>query len=285
MDQNNWDDLRFVLAVADCGSVSAAARQMGVNHATVLRRVAGFEARNGGAVFARSAHGYTLLADRTRVIEAAREVANAMNSVERLMQGAQAPLRGVVRVSTTDSFCQVVLPPLAARLNAQSTQLRIDLMSNNSHVDFARMQADISVRPAKTLTDEMRGEVAAHLRFATYCGPSNATAWLGLTGPLARSAPAEWIANKIDPENISGASDSFLVLAEMAAQGMGTAILPCVVGDRDNRLKRHKTDFAALDVPIWVASHIDLLDVPRLRLVRTKIITYLAKMQPALWGE
>ncbi|MBS0563422.1 MAG: LysR family transcriptional regulator, partial [Proteobacteria bacterium] len=70
----NWDDLRFVLAVIQEGSVSAAARVIGVNHATVLRRVAAFEAAHGLALFDKTARGYRIPPDRAQVIEAARDV-------------------------------------------------------------------------------------------------------------------------------------------------------------------------------------------------------------------
>jgi len=285
MHNVNWDDLRFVLAVAEMGTVSAAARNLGVNHATVLRRIMAFEDRNGGPVFERSPQGYTLLPDRVRVIEAAREVENAVHTVDRLMQGGKAPLRGIVRVSSTDTLCSYVLPSLVAALAEQSTELRIDLMSSNSHLDFSRLQADVSVRPAVALADDLRGTIGAHIRFGTYCADVTAQTWLGLSGPLVRSGPAEWMAKNIEPEQIAASSDSFLILREMAAAGMGIAVLPRFVGDTDPRLIRCMTDLPVTDVPIWVASHADLADVPRLRAVRNRICEHLSGMAPALLGE
>ncbi len=60
MHSDNWDDLRYVLAVAETGSVSGAARRLGVNHATVLRHVAAYEARHGIELFDKSARGYAV---------------------------------------------------------------------------------------------------------------------------------------------------------------------------------------------------------------------------------
>ena len=87
-------------------SISAASRVLNVNHATVLRRVAAFEQECGGPVFQKTATGYRVLPDRATVIEAAREVENAVVSVERLMHGGRAAMRGLVRVSSTDSLSQ-----------------------------------------------------------------------------------------------------------------------------------------------------------------------------------
>ena len=93
----NWDDLRFILAVAETGSVSAAARKLGVNHATVLRRVSAYEERQGIDIFDKTSRGYRVIEDRLRVITAAREVENAIQAVDRAVQGTQAPLQGKVK--------------------------------------------------------------------------------------------------------------------------------------------------------------------------------------------
>lgn len=282
MHNPNWDNLRYVLTVADQGSVSAASRILGVNHATVLRRVAAFESEHGGAIFERSAQGYRVLPDRERVIEAAREVENAMFSVERLMHGARAPLRGLVRVSSTDSICQHLLPPLVARLQAASSELHIDLMSSNGHLDFSRLQADISVRPAIRLPDEMSGETRSDLAFAAYSAPGAAQTWLGLTGPLAQSVPAKWMDANLPPEQIKGGADSFLVLREMALLGMGITVLPVFLGSIAPGLSRLPGVMPAMSVPVWVATHVELRDVPRIRIVGAQILTYLASQADLL---
>jgi DNA-binding transcriptional LysR family regulator len=285
MHSSNWDNLRYVLAVAKEGTVSAAARGLGVNHATVLRRVAAFERDHGGAVFERTATGYRVLPARARVIEAAREVENGVLSVERLMHGAVAPLRGVVRVSSTDSFCQVLLPPLVARLHAESTELQVNLLSANVHVDFARMQADISVRPALALPDDMTGESRAKLVFQAYRTPDAPDCWLSLTGPLARSAPAQWMETQVPPDRITTGSDSFLVLRELALLGLGIAILPIFIGENTPGLVRNTDVMPTLSVPIWVGTHSDLRDVPRIRIVRERILSYLADRIHMLEGR
>lgn len=284
MHNGNWDNLRFVLMVADQGSVSAAARLLGVNHATVLRRVAAFERDHGGAVFEKTASGYRVLPDRATVIDAAREVENAILSVERLMHGTRAPLRGQVRVSSTDSLCQIVLPPLVAQLQTVSSELQIDLMSSNSHLDFSRLQADISVRPAARLPEDMTGETSANLAFRPYAAMDAREGWLGLSGPLARSLPAAWMAANVAPENVVASADSFLVLRQMALAGMGLAVLPVFLGDGVPGLVWRRDAMPATSVPIWVATHAELRDVPRIRIVREQILAYLAERSGFLGG-
>lgn len=273
MHKDNWDDLRFVLAVAETGSVSAAARALEVNHATVLRRVAAFEARNGLQVFERAATGYAVPRDRARLIEAAREAEAAHLAVTRLAAGARAPLTGAVRVTSTDTFCLAVLPAALARLRSEAPDLRVDLLCSNAHADLARIEAEIAVRPAPTLPEELVGERVAELGFAVYAPASEpeATRWLGLSGPLARSRAAAWMKAEVDPAEIAGAADSFVVLREMVAAGQGRALLPCLLGDGDARLARRSAPMPDIAVPVWVASHADLADAPRLSAVRARL--------------
>jgi DNA-binding transcriptional LysR family regulator len=283
--RDNWDDLRFVVAVADTGSVSAAARALGVNHATVLRRVAAFEERHGLTVFDRTPMGYSVPREGARLIEAAREAEAAHLAVARIAAGARAPLAGAVRVTSTDSFCQVVLPPILARLRAEAPDLRIDLSCSNAHADLARIEAEIAVRPAAALPDDLAGEAAADLGFAVYAPASapGTSAWLGLSGPLARSRAADYMRVAAAGATLAGAADSFLVLREMAAAGQGRAMLPCVLGEGDARLVRMGS--AVVTVPIWVASHADLADAPRLAAVRRRLGRALAAEAAWLRGD
>lgn len=286
MHRSNWDDLRFVLAVAEAGSVSGAARRLGVNHATVLRRIAGFEERAGIVLFDKGARGYDVPVDRKRVLDAAREVATAIQGVERALRGAQAPLSGVVRVTSTDSLCQVVLPPIVAELRRDAPELRIELLGSNAHVDLGRIQADITVRPAEKLPEDLMGESPAKLAFGAYGARGGATTdWLGLAGPLTRSAPGRWIETHVDPRDFAGAADSFLVLREMVAAGQGVAILPAILGEGDARLEPRPDLFPGISVPIWVASHVDLAGVPRLAQVRARLVGALGARAAALQGS
>ena len=284
MHNHNWDDLRFVLAVAENGSVSAAARALGVNHATVLRRVAAFEDRHGRPIFERTARGYTIPADRLRLIEAAREVEHAVQVVERLIDGASAPLRGVVRITSTDTFCHTILPAILADLAEEAAGLRPELICANTHTDLARLHADIAVRPTMALPDDLEGIRAGRLGFAVYATGPEVTRWLGLSGPLARSRPAEWMAETVPAGAVSGSGDSFVTLREMAAAGLGRAVLPCLLGDSETRLQRMDDDLSEASVDIWVETHAGLADAPRIRVVRDRIAAGLMSRESRLCG-
>ena len=280
MHRDNWDDLRFVLAVAESGSVSGAARMLGVNHATVLRRVAAFEERQGCEVFERTAHGYRVPADRLRVIEAAREVDNAVRSVEQILKGRNAQLSGSIRITSTDSFCTAVLPEIVAKMTADAPGLRVELQCTNAHLDLSRLHADISVRPALRLDDDLVGERVGNLELIAYQSAHHPTPkkWFGLTGALSRSRAGMYMAEDVAADKIGHSADSFLALREMIAVGLGCGYLPSFIARNDPRLMRCEGHgYQTLQVPVWVASHIDLVGAQRIRAVRERLTAELRK--------
>lgn len=285
MARENWDDLRFVLAVAEEGSVSAAARRLGVNHATVLRRIAAYEEAVGVAVFDRTMRGYAVPGQMTPVIEAAREVDRAVQALGRVLRGTIAPLAGEVRVTSTDSLCQCVLAPVVARLRRVSPDLKMELICSNAHLDLGRTHADITIRPALTLPEDLVGEVAAVLGFGLFRRQGAETNdWLGLSGQTGRSRVGRWIEETVDPDRIVARVDSFLVLRELAAEGLGLAVMPDFLGAEHPMLERVEGALPDLSVDIWVASHADLADVPRIAAARHELTRALAAQAVRLRG-
>lgn len=291
MHNLSWDDLRFILAVAEAGSVNAAARRLGVNHATVLRRIAAFEARNAVTLFERSQQGYRISPAARRLLDALREVENAVFGVHRALSGQGPELHGDVRVTSTDSLSMHVLPPILAEFRAREPHVFIDLVATNAHLDLSRLDAEVTVRPSARLPDGLAGTSPAKLGFAAYAaaGPDlpdpAAAVWVAPGGPSARSLPGLWVAEHVPRARISARADSFLVAGELAAAGVGVAILPCVVGDGDARLRRAKALMPAMAVDLWVACHADLEEVPRIRAVRTFLVAGLARDRARLLGD
>ncbi|WP_413718835.1 LysR family transcriptional regulator [Silicimonas sp. MF1-12-2] len=281
--QTNWDDLRFVLAVADEGSVASAGRTLGVNHATVLRRIAAFETRHGLKVFEKTPTGYRVSADRRSLIEALREAGEAFGQVERLIEAERPNLSSSIRITSTDAFCHFILGPIISGLPREISS-NISILSSNIHLDFDRLQADITVRPARKLPDELSGIHAANFRFGIFSTGDCDGSWLGLEGAIARSSAGEWMRSKAHGARAPVSSDSFIMLASLAAEGRGRAILPMFVGNAWPQLELIEIPEDVPALPIWVASHVDLLDSGRLRRARSYLAERLSEVEPTLMG-
>lgn len=277
MHKDNWDDLRFVLAVAESESVSAAARKLGVNHATVLRRVSAFEDRYGIMVFERTATGYLVPRERQSIVEAAKAVEAAHMAVTRLVSGVRAPLTGAVRVTATDTISQAILPKALMRLRVEAPELYIDARCSNGHVDLAKVEADIALRPSQEIPEDLYGEIAAHAGFAAFAPAHDPdiSHWLGLSGILSTTPVNGWMKDLTSDRNIVGKADSFAVLRQMVISGLGCSLLPIFICDGDPRLVRLNITLPDYLLPIWVVSHADLADSPRIAAVRERLTTAL----------
>lgn len=278
MHRTNWDDLRYVLAVAEAGSVSAAARRLKVNHATVLRRVGQFEDAFGILVFDKEASGYAVTAEAQNIISAIRETEHAVFAVERLARGDRRGVRGTVRITSTDTICAYILPQIILDIRKEEPDLHLEVVSTNSYEDLAQSVVDIAIRPTPGLPSDMFGEPAGVLMFYAYQSVNERStdlAWLGLRGNLARSKPALWMASNVEDREIIASADSFITLAEMVAKGVGRAYLPGFVGTQFENLEVIE-DEISLSVDLWVASHQSLTKTPRIARVRELLTSRLA---------
>ncbi len=276
MNNENWDDIRYALAVSKYGSLNAAAAALGVTHATVLRRVAAFEERNSCVIFQKSPSGYSALPEARAVLSAMESVEDAVLSVERALVGANRSPVGHVRIASTDSLCQLVLPQILKEISQLYPGLELTLLSGNSHHDLSRLTADIAVRPSIKLEEGLVGERAGTLSFGVFDDGGTNQKWLRLDGALSRSLPAKWLADHVSADEMTNGADSFLVLQQMAASGVGRAFLPLFIGNADPRLQLSSEMDPGIDVPLWVATLDEIAHTPRFAIVQRALVDRIA---------
>ncbi len=274
--QIRWDDVTHVLAVVDHGSVSAAARALGVNHATVLRRIAEFETRTGVQMFDKTTRGYQVSPDRRAVIDAMRAATDALGAVGRMVDGARPRLEDGLRVTTTDTLAQYVLPALLPGF-VEATGASVEVTVDNAHIDLSRMQGQLTVRPALTLPPELDGLKSGTVQFGVYARKgAKSDSWIGLTGPLARTKAARFV-REAGPAPLLHA-DSFLAAAAMAAAGIGRTVLPTYVGAAWPELTGIDRPESLAPVPVWVGAHVDFAGTQRIKRARSHLAEALSRV-------
>lgn len=259
---DSWDDFRFVLAVMEAGSLNAAARKLGVNHATVLRRVNAFEERCGAPVFERTPGGYRTIANLSEARAALARMADAAAQAQRIILGQIA---GPLRITSTDSLCERLVPQALIGLKELYPELQIELLSSNTYLDLSRSDAEITIRPTNKLPDELTGVEAGAIRMRPYASAAYLARvgegphiWLSGSGVLRRAIPVKWTEDQIAPEQIVQRADSFVTLRAMARLGEGVVLLPdFLVGDTDELVPLDELAPKFL-IPVWVAHHRDL---------------------------
>ncbi len=290
-----WDDLRFALAVADAGSVAAAARRLGVNHTTVLRRIHAFEDLHKFRLFDRLPTGYVLTAEGEQLVAAARTIDDTVATLERRISGQDLKLEGMIRVTTTDTLMQAILPPHLASFRARHPRITIELALTNTRLNLTKRDADIAVRPAGTPPASLTGYSVSDIAFAVYGAdsylkdnPSRDLAshvWLAGDELLANSPVVNWMQSHVPDVPIAFRADSFVALGHAAQAGLGLAALPCCLADKMAGLRRLHGPVDELSTGLWLLTHRDLSHAARIRAFMEHMQEALSADRACLEGE
>ena len=285
MHKMRWDDLQFVHEVAEHGSLSAAARSLGVNHATVLRRISALEDRFGIKLFERPPGGYRMTPEGREILSALQVLARTVNGVERALPVVGRGLHGRVRVTTTDSLADLILPRHLVSLKKRHADLEVELVVSNAPVSIDHAQAEITVRPTRMLPPDLVGHHAAEMRFSVYghrndLGSFSARPedhrWIGVAPPLTRSPVGAWQDRTIGP-NMAMRADSFLTMARLVEAGMGLAMLPDFAAKAHPDLVQVLQYEERLMTSVWVAAHADLTHSEPVRILLDELTSALSK--------
>jgi DNA-binding transcriptional LysR family regulator len=290
-----WDDLRYVLAVANAGSLAGAARKLNVNHTTVLRRISAFEKRVGLRLFERLPSGYVLTAGGEELIAAARHLEDTIANVERKLAGRDLRVSGTVRVTTTDTLIASILPEILAEFRAAHSGIQIELAVSNLMLNLSKRDADIAIRPAKDPPETLVGRRVARIAFAIYGSPHYlakhpdiddlaAHEWVGPDDSLAGTSVAQWMRSNLPGSEIALRADSLLVLRQAAQAGLGLAALPCYLGDTSPNLVCVHEPIAAMETALWILTHEDLRHTARIRAFTEFAANAFAQRRPLLEG-
>jgi len=268
-----WDDLRFFLAIARAGSLTAAGRRLGVNQSTVSRRLRAMETRLGARLFERGT-GYAPTAAGSDLLETAAHVEEEITRVGSRIMGRDARLRGRLRVTCTDNFANNYLAPHFARFVAEHPEIDLQVITRYQYLSLARREADVAVRTILKPPDTLIGRRLLKFALGVYAAPEYAEK-VGRAPDPARLSWIGWdneaynrimITDHYPTANIRHRVDSLLDMSSLARAGLGAAVLGCYATDTDPGLRRvypEPITDAAMD--LWVLSHPDMRRVARVR--------------------
>src|SRR5580693_7657465 len=146
----DWDDVRYFLAVARGGSVRAAAAHLGVNHSTVLRRIAQLEERLGAHMFERLPSGYRLTAAGDEVLELADQMEASSRLLETRVFGRDQSVRGLLRVTLAPTLATHLLMPDFADFAHLHPDIEMEILSSGELANLTNREADVAIRTSTT---------------------------------------------------------------------------------------------------------------------------------------
>jgi len=289
----NWDDLRFVAALARAGTLAKAATALGVEHTTVGRRIDSAERALGLRLFTRSMTGYMLTRDGEQLIAPLRQVESAVLALERSTKPQGSTLVGTVRVTAPETFGIAYLASRLARFGSQHPTLCVELHPAGAVLDLNRSEAELAVRFVRTKHESLIVRRLCLVTYGMYASPTYlARHPLSEPGQLSRHRlllPASgvelaWV-RQLDPDSKPVmVSDVSMVLAEAAGADAGIAALPRYLGDTLPGLTRLRIPSEPSET-LWLAVHRDLRQTPRVRRLLDFLVQTVRADQPLLAGS
>lgn len=275
----NWDDVRIFLAVARNGQILGAARSLGLNHATVARRLTALEESLGSRLFTRKTNGSELSGEGERFLVHAERMESAMMAASQ-STGADSLIEGTVRVGAPDGFGVAFLAPRLGELTERNKGLRIELVPVPRAFSLSRREADIAVtleRPregrlvARKLTDYRLGLYAAQSYLDAHGTPQalddlSTHRLVGYVEDLLYTASLDYTGEFLKGWRSSLAVSSAMGQTEAVRAGAGIGILHAFMAGRDAGLVPVLPQHS-LTRSYWTVVHEDLRSIRRVALV------------------
>ncbi|MEJ6404272.1 LysR family transcriptional regulator [Yoonia sp. 2307UL14-13] len=260
MQDHDWNALKSLLALARAGTLTGAARALGVSDTTVARQVKALESDLGIVLFARDQAGrYRVTSEGAEVLAQAEAVARANAEIEALAGRKGAHLAGVVRVSSVPVLINRMLVPRLPKFWETYPEVQVELAPEARNLDLTRREADLAIRFARPVAGglRVRARKLGALAFGVF-GPASTAPdlpWIAYDDAHDSLPQARWLQRQQGAVSKLRVADVETALEAVAA-GLGRSLLPIIAVKDDPRLQS-VTDMSPVIRDIWLLSHAD----------------------------
>jgi DNA-binding transcriptional LysR family regulator len=290
----DWDDVRYFLAVARGGSVRSAAERLGVNHSTVLRRIAHLEERLGAHLFEKLPAGYRLTAAGEEVLELANRMEASSHELETRVFGRDQGLRGLLRVTLAPVLATHLLMPDFADFARLHPDIEMDILSSGELANLTNREADVAIRVVydrKTLPLNLHGLKGPEVFGGVYISRARLAAWrAGAPDPIrwiviSMHGIPDWAGEgELRSTGVPFRTTDAEAQIAAARQGLGITALPCFVGDADPLLARVPGTALHMHGTLWLLTQGEARKTKRVRLLTEFLSRRFADHAPLLAG-
>lgn len=277
LDDFDWDDLRYFLAVARAGSLRRGAASIAASHATVSRRIAALETTIEARLFDRTQNGIRLTQLGEELRPFAENVEEQISAASRRVAGRDLRPVGSVHLSIAPFLATSSIIDDLADFAKAHDGIELHLHVTNQFADFDRREADVSIRYSFEVLQDVVGRKLVRCANAAFCSPGYAAnirdnagqglAWIGWTED-ATATSAKWITASHYPNaRLAHRVPDVLTQMNLAASGVGLTMVPSFVGDRHPGLVRAPFQKSVPDRSLWLLLHSDLRNTARVRLL------------------
>ncbi|MBX2803202.1 MAG: LysR family transcriptional regulator [Myxococcales bacterium] len=277
----DWNRVRAFLVTAEQGSLSAAARALGLAQSTLSRQVEGLESELDIVLFDRVGRSLVLTPAGQQLVLHAQHMAEGAVGLSTAASGHAEAIEGWITISATEVFSAYVLPPILCRLRQAHPQIRVDVLAIDAAADVRRRQADLAIRTSRPAEPELVARRVGSASGNLYATPAyldalgrpidaNALSRAALVG-LDRSPRMvdrlRQLDLQIELDQLHAVSQSHLVGWQMVKAGLGIGVMTDQIAASDPTVERAWKDLPSVQVPLWLVTHRELRSSRRLRIV------------------
>lgn len=277
----DWNRARAFLVTAEEGSLSAAARALGMTQPTLGRQVSALEQELGVALFERAGRGLELTPSGLDLLEHVRGMGDAANRLSLSASGQSTSIEGSVCITATEVMAGFTLPPIIKKLRMMEPGIEVELIASNSTSDLKRREADIALRAFRPTQPDLIAKKISDIRAFLYAAPAylqqlgnpaspadfNDADFLGFDRSDRLMDAYNELGFSLTRRNFPVATEHHLVQWEMVKHGVGIGIMPEHVGDVEPAVVRALPDFEPYIGEVWLVAHRELKTSRRIRMV------------------
>ena len=287
----NWEHVNLFVAVADTGSMSAAARETGVSQPTIGRAIAALEADLGVSLFARHSKGLHLTEQGEGLVAHARSMARSAAELSLAAAGRSQKTQGTVRITASQIVATYILPPILARLRREEPLIQIELVATDNVENLLFREADIAIRMLRPTQQELIAKHVGDMKMGIYASnaylserPEPHTmedmelhSIIGYDRSTLIIDKARELGAELNRDMFSMRCDDQVVHWQLVLAGLGIGFMAQAVAQNDHRVVRilHGMDLGSL--PLWLTSHTGLKSNHLVRTVFDHLSEHLPK--------
>jgi DNA-binding transcriptional LysR family regulator len=277
----DWNRARAFLVTAEEGSLSAAARALGMAQPTLGRQVDALEEELGVILFERVGRGFTLTPNGRELLDHVRAMGEAANRISLSAAGRADAIEGTIRITASEAHAAVLLPPILAKLRLQEPGIRIEVVASSATSDLLRREADIAIRNYQPTEPDLIAKRIRDIPARLYATPGyldsignprlpfdlrDAT-FIGIdrTGVYLKGLNSMGL--NLTERNFPILCENYLVMWEMVKRGIGIGVQDGVIGDAEPSVHRVLPDLEPLIFSMWLVAHRELNTSRRVRVV------------------
>lgn len=287
----DWNRARAFLVTAEEGSLSAAARALGMAQPTLGRQVDALEEELGVVLFERVGRGFTLTPSGLELLDHVRAMGDAANRVSLTAAGQSQSIEGTICIAASETYAAILLPPIIAKLRRAEPGIHIEIVASSKASDLRRREADIAIRNFAPTEPDLIARKIRDVPARLYATPDylerignprlphdlRRADFISIdsSGMFLKGLNA--LGLNLTERNFPILTENYLVMWEMVKHGLGIGILDGNIGDAEPLVRRALPDFEPLIFPIWLVAHRELNTSRRVRVVFDLLAEELAR--------